>query len=304
MKKIGILGNLNGVVFVVALLAIFSLELLGKVVEKGVGYYLKWENHERPQLGRIWERDREKIVAQKKIENILSSLNAQEQDSESLKSFKELFEKLSPSESQMVSRKKFLQLYFEFPEQLAYKIVSPYDLLEIDSKRDWQRVLFTQYGEWITISFVNTQTQPIREVFLSSEGMDGDPMRRDILQGPLDEGEFGTSLILPFDEFMRVLRTLDPEAQKKLFPNPYWFFSKNYHISRVGVKEDTSSDIYPPPVLLGVEYQNDLYTEVLVLPVPSEISDNLLSQMEIPVFDEGPEAVSPFGDYQDEGGLN
>lgn len=68
MKKTGILGNLNATVFIVVLLVVFSLEIFGKVIEQGVGYYLKWENHKRPQLGRIWERDREKIVAQKKIQ--------------------------------------------------------------------------------------------------------------------------------------------------------------------------------------------------------------------------------------------
>ena len=112
------MGNLNGVVFVVTLLVIFSMEVFGKVIEQGVGYYLKWENHTRPQLGRIWERDREKIVAQKKIETILSSLNTQETSAESIESFKELFEQLNPAVPQMVSRKKFLQLYFEFPEQI------------------------------------------------------------------------------------------------------------------------------------------------------------------------------------------
>ena len=110
MKKTGILGNLNGIVFIVVLLVVFSLEVFGKVIEQGVGYYLKWENHTRPQLGRIWERDREKIVAQKKIESILSNLNIEEQSAESIQSFKELFEKLNPSDPQMLSRKKYLQL--------------------------------------------------------------------------------------------------------------------------------------------------------------------------------------------------
>jgi hypothetical protein len=260
LKKTGILGNLNGTVFIVALLVIFSLEVFGKVIERGVGYYLKWENHTRPQLGRIWERDREKIVAQKKIESILSNLSTQEQSSESIQSFKELFEKLDPSEPQMLSRKKFLQLYFEFPEQLSYKIVSPYELLEIDSNRDWQRVLLTQLGEWVTISFINNQNFPIREVFLSADGMGESPLNRDIFKG----------------------------------------FSKNYHVTRVGVKEIEESDVYPPPVRMGVEYQSDFYTEVLILPVPMDISDNLLSQIEIPVYDESTEGVSPFGDYQGE----
>jgi len=298
LKKAGILGNLNGIVFIVVLLAIFSLEVFGNVIEKGVGYYLKWENYTRPQLGRIWERDREKIVAQKKIESILSNLNTQEQSAESIKSFKELFEKLSPSDPQMVSRKKFLQLYFEFPEQLSYKMVSPYELLEIDSNRDWQRVLLTQLGEWVTISFINNQNFPIREVFLSAEGTGENPLNRDIFKGTLEEAGFGKTSILSIADFMRVMKTLDPDTQSKLFPDPYWFFSKNYHVTRVGVKEIKNSDQYPPPVRMGVEYQSDFYTEVLILPVPMDIADNLLSQVEIPVYDEPTEGVSPFGDYQ------
>lgn len=302
MRKTGILGNLNGIVFIVALLMIFSLEVFGHVIERGVGYYLKWENHTRPQLGRIWERDREKIVAQKKIESILTSLNAQDQNAESIQSFKELFEKLNPSDPQMVSRKKFLQLYFEFPEQLSYKMVSPYELLEIDSNRDWQRVLLTQLGEWVTISFINNQNSPIREVFLSAEGMEGNPLSRDIFKGTLEEAGFGQTAILSIADFMRVMKTLDPDAQSKLFPDPYWFFSKNYHVTRVGVKEIEKSDEYPPPVRMGVEYQSDFYTEVLILPVPTDISDNLLSQVEIPVYEEPTEGASPFRDF--EGDLN
>jgi len=298
LKKTGILGNLNGIVFIVALLMIFSLEVFGHVIERGVGYYLKWENHTRPQLGRIWERDREKIVAQKKIESILTSLNAQDQNAESIQSFKELFEKLNPSDPQMVSRKKFLQLYFEFPEQLSYKMVSPYELLEIDSNRDWQRVLLTQLGEWVTISFINNQNFPIREVFLSAEGMEGNPLSRDIFKGTLEEAGFGQTAILSIADFMRVMKTLDPDAQSKLFPDPYWFFSKNYHVTRVGVKEIEKSDEYPPPVRMGVEYQSDFYTEVLILPVPTDISDNLLSQVEIPVYEEPTEDVSPFGNFE------
>ena len=302
MKKAGILGNLNGIVFLVALLVIFSLEIFGKVIERGVGHYLKWENHTRPQLGRIWERDREKIVAQKKIESILSNLNAQEQNAESIESLKDLFEKLSPSDPQMVSRKKFLKLYFEFPEQLAYKMVSPYELLEIDSNRDWQRVLLTQLGEWVTISFINNQNFPIREVFLSADGMGENPLNRDIFKGTLEEAGFSSTSILSIADFMRIMKTLGPDAQKNLFPDPYWFFSKNYHVLRVGVKEVEGSDDYPPPVRMGVEYQTDFYTEVLILPVPSDISENLLSQVEIPVYDESTENLSPFGDYQ--GDLN
>ena len=132
--------------------------------------------------------------------------------------------------------------------------------------------------------------------------MEGNPLSRDIFKGTLEEAGFGQTAILSIADFMRVMKTLDPDAQSNLFPDPYWFFSKNYHVTRVGVKEIENSDEYPPPVRMGVEYQSDFYTEVLILPVPTDISDNLLSQVEIPVYEEPTEGASPFGDF--EGDLN
>ncbi|NIQ02896.1 MAG: hypothetical protein GWM98_23055 [Nitrospinaceae bacterium] len=284
---------MNGYLFLFALLGLGVLEFSGHVFERAIGYYLKWENLNRPQLGRIWERDRKKIVAQKKIESILSSVSSQEQDSESIQSFKELFEKLNPANPQMVSRKKFLKLYYDFPEKLAKKIISPYELLEIDSNKGWQRVLLTQLGEWITLSFINNQNYPIREVFLSWEGMEGNSLNRDIFKGTLEEAGFGEGSIVSVDDFMRVLRTLDATAQQEIFPDPYWFFSKNYHVTRVGVLEDSASDLYPKPVRIGVEYQSDFYTEVLTLPVPGDISENLLSLIEVPMYGVPPVPITP-----------
>ena len=77
------------VVFLSVLTLLVVLEFFGHIFERGVGHYLKWENQSRPQLGRVWERDREKIVAQKKIKSLLFGLNLQEQSTDLLQSFKE-----------------------------------------------------------------------------------------------------------------------------------------------------------------------------------------------------------------------
>ena len=89
--------DLRGALLFSVIIAVIILEIFGHIIERGIGHYLKWENHNRPQLGRLWERDRENIVAQKKINSILSSLDLREQSAGSLKSFKALFENIAPS---------------------------------------------------------------------------------------------------------------------------------------------------------------------------------------------------------------
>lgn len=273
--------DFRGVVLFSVIIAVFILEIFGHIIERGIGHYLKWENHSRPQLGRLWERDRENIVAQKKIKSILSNLDLQEQSTDSLKSFKALFENLTPSLPLLLNRAKFLRLYYDFPGQWAQKIISPYDLIEIDADESWDRVLLTRFGQWITVSFIDRKNFPIREVFLSRTKLFEVQSRRTVKRGHLEEAGFGKNWIFPVKEFLQVLQTLDPAAQEALFPDPQWFLGKSYHIKRVGLMEDPPGFSGPQPVLLGIEYKTDFFTETLLIPVPREIANNMLSLIEM-----------------------
>jgi hypothetical protein len=55
------------VILILAVIVLVFLEFYGKIFERGLGNYLKWQNSERPQLGRVWDKDRESILAQTKI---------------------------------------------------------------------------------------------------------------------------------------------------------------------------------------------------------------------------------------------
>jgi len=68
-------------------------------------------------------------------------------------------------------------------------------------------------------------------------------------------------------------------------------------VSRVGLMEDTSARRYPPPYLLGVEYENDFFTDVLLLPVPQEVAGNLLSQIESTFSIDENSSVTPFEEF-------
>ncbi|MGP0629446.1 hypothetical protein ACTRW9_07050 [Nitrospina sp. 32_T5] len=282
MKNTGIRENLNVGLFFSILVVLCFLEITTHLFEKAVGYYLKWENHTRPQLGRIWERDRENLAAQKKIESLLSSLNLQERSAESIQSLKELFEKLSPSSPQVVSRHKFVQLYYDFPGQWAKNLIPSYDLIEIDADKNWQRVLLTQFGPWITVSFIDNQNYPIREVFLSSDQLVEIQSTRTVQRGQLEDLGFRSETIFTLAEFLKIFKTLDPVTQKALFPDPQWFLRHNYHILRVGLQENPDSMGGSGSPMFGIEYETEFFTDVLLTPIPGEISNNLLSQFERP----------------------
>ncbi|MEE9258674.1 MAG: hypothetical protein V3U37_03940 [Nitrospinaceae bacterium] len=279
MKAFGII-RWNGLFFLAILASLFLLEFYGKIFERGLGHYLKWQNSERPQLGRIWERDRQAVVAQNKIRSIRSSLDSREESTLAIGSLKQLFEQVEPSFPLVVSRKKFLQLYYDFPGQWSRRVVSPYELIRIDAEKTWDRVLLNRYSTWISVGFIDRQNIPVHEIFLSFEILDEVQSTRTTRRGKLEESGFSPDRIFPISQFLPVLRTLDPKTRKAVFPDPQWFLEKDYHITRVGATETTASDRLPSDILFGIEYDTDYYTSVLLIPVPLETANNMLSQIE------------------------
>ena len=97
------------------MLVLLFLEFYGKIFERGIGNYLKWQNASRHQLGRVWDNDRQTILAQTKVESVRSLLDSRQESAEAIVTLKALFENTEPSFPLVLSRKKFLDLYYDFP---------------------------------------------------------------------------------------------------------------------------------------------------------------------------------------------
>ena len=279
MKFTGVRKSWHGVAGLIVLSAFLFLEFYTNLFEQSVGYYLKWQNHKRPQLGRMWERDRQSLVAQAKIKSIRSSLDLQEETALGISSFKHLFEGISPGFPLVVSREKFLQLYYDFPGQWSEQIISSYDLVDLDSKKTWDRVFLKRFGPWITIQFIDRQNIPIHELFLSVDTLFEVQATRTVKRGTLEDAEFIANRIFSISEFLPVLKSLDTITQKAVFPEPRWFLGKNYHVTRVGISDFSAGEL-AQHLLFGVEYDTDYYTGVLLIPVPMELANNMMSQIE------------------------
>jgi hypothetical protein len=279
VKFTGVRKSWHGVAGLIVLSAFLSLEFYTNLFEKSVGYYLKWENHKRPQLGRMWERDRQSLLAQAKIKSIRSSLDLQEETALGISSFKHLFEGISPGFPLVVSREKFIQLYYDFPGQWSEHIISSYDLIDLDSKKIWDRVFLKRFGPWITIQFIDRQNIPIHELFLSVDTLFEVQATRTVKRGSLEDSRFTANRIFLISEFLPVLKSLDSITQKAVFPEPRWFLGKNYHVTRVGISDFSAGEL-AEHLLFGVEYDTEYYTGVLLIPVPIELADNMMSQIE------------------------
>jgi hypothetical protein len=280
VKFAGVRRPWHSVAGLVILSAFLFLEFYTNLFEKSVGYYLKWQNHKRPQLGRMWERDRQSLIAQAQIQSIRSSLDIQEESASGISSLKQLFENVAPGFPLVVTREKFLQLYFDFPGLGSEQIISPYDLISLDSAKNWNRVLLKRFGPWITLQFLDQKNIPAHEIFLSIDTILDIQATRSIKRGTLEDSNFKKNRIFRFDEVLPVLKSLDSVTQTAVFPEPRWFLEKNYYITRVGVSEVVPGEETAQHLVFGIEYDTDYYTGVLFIPVAMELANNILSQID------------------------
>ncbi|PIQ99670.1 MAG: hypothetical protein COV66_10985 [Nitrospinae bacterium CG11_big_fil_rev_8_21_14_0_20_45_15] len=280
MKSVSILGPQSVLIQWGLVIALVLLELSTNIVETGIGNYLKWQNFQRPQLGRIWDRDRLSLVAQSKIQSIRTSMDNARQTTESLTSFRQLLENLEPGYSRVLSKEKFLHLYFDFPGQWANTLISSYDLLGIDSSLKWERVLIKRMGPWISLDLIDHDNIPLEEVFLSLNQLDTLEASRIQHRGRLEEAGFLPEQIIVYNQFITLLKNMDPDARLQVSPPPRWFLEKQYQITRVGISDLRSDEPEDRPLKLGIEFKTDYFTEYLLIPVPRETANNLLSQLE------------------------
>jgi len=280
VKLSGVRRSWHSIVGIVILSTFFFLEFYTNLIEKSVGYYLKWQNHKRPQLGRIWERDRQSLVAQSQIQSIRSSLDTQAENTSNISSLKQLFENVAPGFPLVITREKFIKLYFEFPGQGSSLIISSYDLANLDSKKIWDRVLLKRFGPWVTLQFLDKKNIPIQEIFLSVDTIKDIDTTRSIKRGTLEDSNFKSNRIFKISDVLPILKSLDPITQKAVFPSPRWFLEKNYYLTRVGVAEMAKGGKEAPYLMFGIEYDTDYYTGVLFIPVAIGLANNIMSQLD------------------------
>lgn len=280
MKLASVRRSWHSVVGIIILSAFFSVEFYTNIVEKSIGYYLKWQNHKRPQLGRIWERDRQSLVAQSQIQNIRSSLDTQAENTSNISSLKQLFENVVPGFPLVITREKFINLYFDFPGQGSDLIISSYDLANLDSKKKWDRLLLKRFGPWVTLQFLDKKNIPIQEIFLSVDTIKDIHATRSIKRGTLEDSNFKSNRIFNINDVLPILKSLDPVTQKAVFPSPRWFLEKNYYLTRVGVAEMAEDTKKSQHLMFGIEYDTDYYTGVLFIPVAIGLANNIMSQLD------------------------
>ncbi len=249
---------------ILVILVVYSLaltELRFDWVEQMVGTFLSATNSRRPQSGAIWEKGKEAYTARKTLERIVTDRESSRREAREAETFSQITEALAPNHGVMISAAHFRALYLSLPPAVAQDIVSPFDLLQVQSDGRWERTYFRKFGSSIKVFLLDMDSRVLRELDIPPELLSRLRQQDGFAEGVLEDFPSLRNRIYPAKRFFDALAKQPEEIRRSILPTPERLLSLPGRILRVGLSDEALSGL----VDIGLEFEAEGKTKVMVV---------------------------------------
>jgi len=211
---------LRTIVLVLLISLGFIAELRFDWAEHLVGRYLVTTNPFRPESGAIWEKGHRTEDARQVLEKIVTDKQAVQREARDAQNFTQIAQALSRGIELIISADHFRHLYNELPPELAAELLSPYTLVRIISKNEWDRAFFEPGASGFSIYFLNKDNRVLQQLTVSADMLarmeQGETPRIDRLE---NLPQFANR-IYTADRFFRALESVSEDVRRQGVPWP------------------------------------------------------------------------------------
>jgi hypothetical protein len=249
---------------ILVILIVYSLalaELRFDWIEKAVGSYLARTNNRRPQLGAIWEKGQETLTARKTLEQIVTDRESSQRVAREAQTLSQIAEVLAPNQGVMISAAHFRELYLSLPPAVAQDIVSPFELLLLQSTGRWERTYFRKFGNSLKVFLLDLESRVLRELDVPRELMARLRQQDGFSDGVLEDFPSLKNRIYPAQHFFEALAQQPEEIRRSILPAPERLLASSRRILRVGVSDEALSGL----VDIGLEFESEGGARVMVV---------------------------------------
>jgi hypothetical protein len=249
----------------IVLVLLLSLGLIAELrfdwAEHLVGRYLVTTNPFRPESGAIWEKGHRTEDARQVLEKIVTDKQAVQREARDAQNFTQIAQALSRGIELIISADHFRHLYNELPPELAAELLSPYTLVRIVSKNDWDRAFFEPGASGFSIYFLNKDNRVLQQLTVSADMLarmeHGETPRIDRLE---NLPQFANR-IYAADRFFRALESVSEDVRRQGVPWPENLLKSPGRVSRVAISDEVLSGY----IELGFELEEPTQTRVILL---------------------------------------
>jgi hypothetical protein len=249
----------------IVLVLLLSLGLIAELrfdwAEHLVGRYLVTTNPFRPESGAIWEKGHRTEDARQVLEKIVTDKQAVQREARDAQNFTQIAQALSRGIELIISADHFRHLYNELPPELAAELLSPYTLVRIVSKNEWDRAFFEPGASGFSIYFLNKDNRVLQQLTVSADMLarmeHGETPRIDRLE---NLPQFANR-IYAADRFFRALESVSEDVRRQAVPWPENLLKSPGRVSRVAISDEVLSGY----IELGFELEEPTQTRVILL---------------------------------------
>jgi len=248
----------------VVLMLLLSMGLIAELrfdwAEHMIGRYLVTTNAFRPESGAIWEKGHRSEDARQVLEKIVTDKLAVQREARDAQNFTQISQALSRGIELIISADHFRHLYNELPPALAAELLSPYALVHMVSKNEWDRAFFEPAANGFNIYLLNRDNRVLKQLTVSGDMLarmeHGETPRIDTLEN-LPQFK---NRIYAADRFFRALAAVSEDVRRQGVPWPENLLKSPGRVSRVAISDEVLSGY----IEMGFEMEEPNQTRVIL----------------------------------------
>jgi hypothetical protein len=240
---------------------ILTLELRFDWMERILGAYLVTTNFERPETGSIWEKSHQTRTARQTLEQILTDRQALQREARSAETFPQIAAKVTSGKGVILSADHFRKLYLKLTPANAQEIISPFELLGLESDGRWHRTYFEKSGSGLVIYLLDDNNRVLRHLELNSALLSFLKRGETDSAESLDQLPVFKNRIYPADRFFNALADYPEDVRRSMVPYPESLLAVPGQIVRVGISDETQSGF----IELGFEIRSGTQRQVVLV---------------------------------------
>ncbi len=241
-----------------------------------LGVFLVRTNAMRPELGSIWEVNRQTQTARQTLEQIVTTRQTSQREARNAGSLGEIFKNLAPDQGVMVPPDDFRRLYLDLPPAVAHEIITPFEILNILNDKRFARTYVEKQGSSLQIYFLDPENRVLRQLTISTEQLALITQAKRVVEGTLDALPEFKNRIYFIDQFLKALDGLSPDTRQNVLSQPERLLQAGGRIVRVGISDETISG----NIEIGFEIQAGTSIRVIFMPAREWAVWNLRSVLE------------------------
>ncbi len=276
---------LHPLVLALLVLLLAVSELRFDWIERILGAYLTTTNSSRPEIGLIWDADRETQGAQDSLRQLVTDRQASQRQAQQAGELVQIAEVVFQGQDTMISPDHFRALYAKLPSRIANQLIPPLELLKIWAEQQWDRTYFRGYGGQLVVYLVDDQNHVLRELQIPADVLFQINQREQILDGSLEERNLLDYHIYPAYHFFEALSSLPEEIRAEIVAEPEQLLQVEGRVTRVGVSGRSESG----RVEIAIELENNGRRQLII----TSGSDFAVAQLQALLAGDAPNQLPP-----------